>query len=283
MSRQRELADHLRALSEINGILSAMKNLSLLETQKLSRFLAAQRRVVDSIEAVAADFFTFNPAALRHPDQVKPVYLIIGSERGFCGDFNRVLIEALNRHLQEASIGSPFLITVGHKLSVLVEEDRRVAARLGGPTVAEEVQAVLIKVMDTLRDLQAHLAPACPLDLAILHHGPDSGGTPIQIRHPFQHLRPQPAGFSSPPLLNLDALSFVTDLFDHYLFAVLHEVFYSSLMAENRRRFQHMDQAIQRLEKEISELQVKRNVLRQEDITEEIEVIMLSAEALRKI
>ncbi len=87
---------------------------------------------------------------------------------------------------------------------------------------------------------------------------------------------------SYPPLLNLDPLVFATDLIDQHLFSLLHEVFYSSLMAENLRRFQHMDQAIQRLEKDMAELVLKRNSLRQEEITEEIEVIMLSAEALRQ-
>ncbi|MBL8053844.1 MAG: F0F1 ATP synthase subunit gamma [Nitrospira sp.] len=53
-------------------------------------------------------------------------------------------------------------------------------------------------------------------------------------------------------------------------------------MAENLRRFRHMDQAVQRLEKDMVELVLKRNSLRQEEITEEIEVIMLSAEALRQ-
>ncbi|WP_447603858.1 F0F1 ATP synthase subunit gamma [Nitrospira sp. Nam80] len=59
-------------------------------------------------------------------------------------------------------------------------------------------------------------------------------------------------------------------------------MFFSSLMTEDLVRFQHMDQAIQRLEKDIGELTLKRNRLRQEEITEEIEMIMLSAEALRK-
>jgi F-type H+-transporting ATPase subunit gamma len=39
-----------------------------------------------------------------------------------------------------------------------------------------------------------------------------------------------------------------------------------------------LEGAIQRLEKEISELDLKRNTLRQEEITEEIELLMLSAE-----
>jgi F-type H+-transporting ATPase subunit gamma len=43
---------------------------------------------------------------------------------------------------------------------------------------------------------------------------------------------------------------------------------------------QHMDAAVRRLEKISRELVRKRNTLRQEEITEEIEVIMLSVEAL---
>lgn len=41
-----------------------------------------------------------------------------------------------------------------------------------------------------------------------------------------------------------------------------------------------MDAAVQRLDRRFAELWQKRNVLRQEEITEEIEVILLSVEAL---
>ena len=58
MSRRRDLEDHLHALGDISGILRAMKNLALMETQKLTRFLGTQRRVVESIEAAAADLLT---------------------------------------------------------------------------------------------------------------------------------------------------------------------------------------------------------------------------------
>jgi F-type H+-transporting ATPase subunit gamma len=54
-------------------------------------------------------------------------------------------------------------------------------------------------------------------------------------------------------------------------------MFYTSLMAEHYRRVQHLEGAIDRLEQRAEELGKKRNMLRQEEITEEIEVIMLSA------
>jgi F0F1-type ATP synthase gamma subunit len=43
-----------------------------------------------------------------------------------------------------------------------------------------------------------------------------------------------------------------------------------------------MDQALQRLEKETRDLTRKHQVLRQEEITQEIAVIMLSAEAVEE-
>jgi F-type H+-transporting ATPase subunit gamma len=66
------------------------------------------------------------------------------------------------------------------------------------------------------------------------------------------------------------------------LFSFLHKIFYGALLAENRARVSHLEGAIQRLGKEISELDLKRNTLRQEEITEEIELLMLSAEQRRE-
>ncbi len=61
--------------------------------------------------------------------------------------------------------------------------------------------------------------------------------------------------------------------------SVLQELLYRSLMAENQRRMQHMDSAIRLIDRTAKDLWRRRNILRQEEITEEIEVIMLSAAA----
>ncbi|MBI5626386.1 MAG: F0F1 ATP synthase subunit gamma [Nitrosomonadales bacterium] len=88
------------------------------------------------------------------------------------------------------------------------------------------------------------------------------------------------SAYSHAPLLNLEPAQFLPQLTDQYFYAALHEVFYASLMAENRKRLEHMDSAIRRLEKDEAKLRLRYNVLRQEEIIEEIEIIMLSAEAL---
>jgi F-type H+-transporting ATPase subunit gamma len=55
---------------------------------------------------------------------------------------------------------------------------------------------------------------------------------------------------------------------------------YSSLMVENQTRAEHMDSAVQRREMKSTELMRRCNILRQEEITEEIEVLRLSAGTL---
>lgn len=282
MSKRRELEEHLRVLDEIGSILSAMKNLALLETQKLTRLLTTQRRVIESIESAAADFLTFYPVDLGPYDTTARLFLLIGSERGFCGDFNETLVATYERHRRQGSVEKPLLITVGTKLSALLEEDQPVAARLEGAMVAEEVQDVMLRLTETLRELQAQQESFSPLNMTVFYHSPDSQSLPIQTRQPFQALRRRPIRFSYPPILNLDPRALAVDLVDHYLFAALHAVFYSSLMAENQRRFQQMDHALQHLERTTAELKVRRNIMRQEEITEEIEVILLSAEALAR-
>ena len=88
---------------------------------------------------------------------------------------------------------------------------------------------------------------------------------PLRMLHPY------------PPEINLPAGELLPALTGHYLYAALNEVLYSSLMAESRQRHAHMDRALKKLDEDSEHLQQAYNAQRQEDITEEIEVILLSA------
>ncbi len=79
-----------------------------------------------------------------------------------------------------------------------------------------------------------------------------------------------------PPLLNLPPRRFLLLLIEHYLFSSLNEFLYSSLMAEHQQRVRHLEGAQRRIEERIRELTLQRNSLRQEEITEEIELILLN-------
>ena len=274
MSRRRELEQHRRKLRELREIMNSMKTLAYLETHKLTRFLDAQRAATATIESVAADFLAFYPETLPEPEEATEVYLLVGSERGFCGNFNEALFQPLTE--QPTSSQPALLIGLGHKLQPLLEKDTRLVALLDGANVVEEVPTVLNRVVDTLASLQTH-HPTLTLS-AIFHGGePEKEVTITRLLPPFQHKPQTPRRFPQPPLLNLPPAAFLLTLADHYLFAALHGILYRSLMAENRRRFQHLEGAVRHLDERAEELAHRGNILRQEEIIEEIEVILLNA------
>ena len=92
MSRRRELARRLAALTDIAGILSAMKGLALMETRILRDSLDSQRRMVDGIEAATGDFLAWHADLAPVPGKGRELCVLVGSEQGFCGDFNESIV-----------------------------------------------------------------------------------------------------------------------------------------------------------------------------------------------
>lgn len=281
MPSRRKLEEHRRSIEEIRDIMNSMKTLAYMETRKLDHLLDTQHAVVNSIKTVAADFVSAYPEAMPKMQAAREVYLVVGSERGFCGDFNETLLRHLEPTQQDKqSKDFPMLVAIGGKLHASLVNDSYVAARLDGASVVEEVETVLTRVVDTLATLQTQYGT---LTLYALYHAVDDDTLVTQqLLPPFQDFLDRPPGFSLPPVLNLKPTDFLIELSDHYLFAALHEIFYVSLMAENRRRVQHLEGAVKHLDEESDELRRQSNARRQEEIIEEIEVILLSAASLKR-
>jgi F-type H+-transporting ATPase subunit gamma len=277
MTRRQDLEHHRQSLAEIRNIMNSMKTLAYMETRKLARFLDAQHAVVGSIEDAAADFLSFHQEILPEADKMIPVYLLIGTERGFCGDFNQALIRHLDTTLETQASTRPILIVVGRKLQTLLEDDERVSISIEGAGTAEEVTAMLDQIVKKLVGLQQEHGS---IALYVLHHGNEDGIIMKKLLPPFQHYLHKAPEFSHPPILNLSPSEFLIELTDHYLFSALHEILYTSLTVENYHRMTHLEGAIKRLDDESEELCRQSNALRQEEIIEEIEVILLSAASL---
>lgn len=275
MSRRRELDLHLETLGEIREIMAAMKNLSFMESRKLTKFIDAQRQAVQTIERASVDFLRFHPDLLAAPKTGQVLFLIVGSERGFCGDYNEILIQRVIDQCQQLQC-QPLWLIVGSKLADKLEQDPRVIGRLTGASVAEEVPVLLQQVVETLDELER--SRGIQRVTAAYHDGDQL--TLKSLLPPFQELAIPVANHAGPPLLYLPAAQFMAELTDHYLFAALHSLFYSALLAEHQGRVQHLEGALRRLDEQQEQLKVRRNVLRQEEITEEIEMILLSAQAL---
>lgn len=106
--------------------------------------------------------------------------------------------------------------------------------------------------------------------LAVVHHVADAAE--IGVSHML---------LWRPALLPVRAFAyqFLASLTAQYLFAALHQFLCSSLTAENQQRVRHLEAAVHRITDETARIARHCNRLRQEEITEEIEIILLSVKA----
>jgi F-type H+-transporting ATPase subunit gamma len=268
------LAQHksrLSTLHDIRDIMAALKNISLTESQRLRHFLDTQRRVVDGIELAMTDFLGHYPQTMAG-DAGLEIILLVGSERGFCGDFNETLAAQL-----VGTSSEKIFIAVGEKLAGKLDEANLFAETMVGPTTVEDVPGVLLTVVDKLHEISARHGEA---QLSIVYHQYDGDGIILRLRRPFRDFSAKAPRHGYPPLLNVPPYEFFLKLLDHYLFAVLHDIFYSSLAAEHQLRLRHLQGSIDHLDRQCAALTQRYNSLRQELITEEIELIILSAGSL---
>jgi F-type H+-transporting ATPase subunit gamma len=276
MTRRQEMARQLDTLNDLKSIMTAMKNLALVETRKLSKLRANHERVVRTITRAADDFLAHHPGLAPPAAMGQGLLIVVGSERSFCGNFNDLVRAEAERALERHPL--PALLAVGSKLAARLEGDPRLVGRVEGPSVAEEVSPALLRLLGALQEQQVR-HPGGALEIWAVYHDSDQG----QVRmDEITAIRPRAPGepeFSSPPLLNLEPARFLMELIEHHLFALLTRVFYSSLIAENRFRLAHMEHATRRLENKAEEMTRKWNILRQEEVTQEIALIILSTMA----
>ncbi|MGD9108381.1 MAG: FoF1 ATP synthase subunit gamma [Gammaproteobacteria bacterium] len=295
MTKRSELKKHIDSLGEIKNIVAAMKNLSLIEISKTTKFLENQIKVIATLEEAATDFMHFSPNFLLLQEKPITAYVLIGSERGFCGDFNEAIIKHfLDLKEKNKELTIPYLIVIGRKLTTkILETDfaTKIQANnkikfLDGPSAFEEIHSVIFNLIKTLEKINEETKKFIyPGSWSIICNEELQNNVQTIELNPFSNFgllntTEKTSSAPFPPLLNIKSEQFLEELLDQYLFAILHQIFFKSFMAENRQRLLHMENAIRWLDKNKDQLELQLNMLRQEEITEEIEVILLSAKAI---
>lgn len=268
MSRQRESLQRLALYHELHDIMGAMKNLAQAEIHKLRRRQQQQNACLDAVtQAVDAVHRRINQH--RAPAvQERHLWLVIGSERGFCGGFNEALIRALQETPKPPMRD---VIIMGARLQALLENEDAPAASLIGPSSEKQVSAAMIGLLEQLQRLQQESRQ--PLRLTALCHDVH------EVRQlsllPYKPAAATPA--SAPEFRHLEPLTdLLQNVEDHYLYHALLALLYSSLYAENHRRLMQMEGALQHLDELSQQTRMRLNAQRQEEIVEEIEVIFAS-------
>lgn len=274
MSRYRTVENHLAQLRELQEIIASMKTLSQLELHKLAGLSASQHALAENLGRIAADFYHHFPQPPA-PEETFSLWLVLGSERGFCGDFNEALLRRVQQAFPECKASPQRVLAVGRKLWLRMEEALPGFVPLEGANVSEELPRILTTVVGSIQQRMVEEGAGA---LKVLYHDDQRGRIEIHQLLPPE-LPAEGDRWRSPPLLQLSPLEFLTQFLQHYLYLGLNQRFAVSLLAENQYRVQHLEGAVRRLDERLAELSSRARTLRQEEITEEIEMILLGTGA----
>lgn len=269
MTKRHELQRQRASLDNIGELMGAMKNIALLECRRIAAFIEAQTTATTIIESAFADFAHDHATELPTDPPGHEVLLLIGSERGLCGDLNPRLAD------HAAALASPVqrqVVLVGSRLA-----DRwngPFAASVPGAQFAEEVQSVLLNLLATLVPLLDR-RDGTPAVLRLIYLG-ESGAVERQLL-PVPQITAQTVRRGHAVLLYLPPRDYLKVLLQQWLAAAVGSALYDALLYENQMRLEHMEQARQRINDRLAVLDSQSNMARQEEITQEIELIQLSA------
>jgi len=271
MGRYRKVERQRCQLQELHGIINSMKTLAQLELHKLGAVVQHRRDMGQVLERVVSEFLHFYPRPKEKPGV--ELWLVLGSERGFCGDFNNVLIRHLLEEFPECTEQPQRVLAVGRKMWLRMDESVPGFIPLPGTSIGEELTRSLELVV---RETREQLVKQQATSLRIICHGEEPGDLFTQRLLPPEQIACAVPGLT-PPMLQLEEGAFFSNFLPHYLYLTLTELFTASLLAENHYRVQHLEGAVNRLEERVALLGGRARALRQEEITDEIETILLGS------
>ncbi len=272
MARYRKVEQLRNQLQELHGIINSMKTLAQLELHKLNAVVQPRRAMGRVLGQVVSEFLHFYPRP-KDKREGKALWLLVGSERGFCGDFNNLLIRHLQQAFPECHEQPQQVLAVGRKLWLRLDEVVPGFIPLSGTSISDELTATLESLVRATRD---QLVKQQATSLHLICHGEEAGEVYTRRLLPLDK-SPEVTIGETAPMLQMSEESFFSSLLPRYLYLTLTELFTASLLAENHSRVQHLEGAITRLEERIDILGGRARALRQEEITDEIETILLGS------
>lgn len=275
MSGRNVLRERAALLDELGQIMQAMKNLAFAELQRVTRVLPALTLARDTLlDALRA---SHDGAGRKSNGRRRAItWLVIGAERGFCGPFNARLaaaVEDLRRENPDACIA-----VASRRLADLIGGDAAIDLRLSGCAAIEDIEAVLDEWTSAL------IAEAEQgREAWLLHADAEAFARRRLLPEPeLDHGSDVPRSSVIVPMHYLPLASLRAALLRQAVRLLLRGGLLASLEQENRWRLAQMQRAVDHLDELGRRLRRRAAILRQAEITNELETLMSSLDGISR-
>lgn len=283
----------IKTTSDLGEIVTTMKMLSSVSVgqyDKALQYLTQYAQTVrDAFHGLfTQDFFEYQPPKISQTDP-KVLSIIIGSDNGLVGRFNRDLVTYTSKYLSDQfSQTTHYVITVGKRIGLLAQSmsfDLQAAHPI--PNTLKELSPVAAQLLNQINAVVSQHK----IDYVYVFSNHKQGTTafvprarqiiPLPQEHMSKLKRTKWDGHTL-PLITANAQELYSSLLHEYLIVVLLHDLVSSLASEHYTRMIHMQEAEQNIEDSLEEFHLEYQQLRQAQITDELIDIVSGAEEMNK-
>lgn len=287
------LNKRIKTTTDLRDIVSTMKMLSSVSIGQYEKALTSLdeygKTVREAFQGLFKDdSFVYTPRKIKI-ETPKTIAVIIGSDNGLVGRFNRDIITFAQKDIKEqANIKTTQVICVGKRIGLMVESTGlKVLTTYPIMNSLKEIASIASMVLMKINDI----ATRERIDRVLIYNTYRKSGEPQ--RTIVQQLMPLPESEMSqlkkekwegktPPLITGDRQILFASLIHEYLTVVLAHALTASLAAEHYTRMVNMQQAEKNIDESLENMNLEYQQLRQTSITDELIDIVSGAESMKK-
>lgn len=285
LKRQIKTTDDLR---EIVSNMKALSSVSIIQYENANAILEKYQRNLRDAFHVFTLKYGIPPQPKTVEERAKILMILIGTDNGMVGGFNREIIEQVRSYMLEHKLGKAdvYAVTVGKRLSVMAEKaGLNILSGYGISNAVKYVvplaESIILKIDEALRKYQISKV------MILGHKRKNSAAVTSEWYNllPFdykllQRLKNKKWETNNIPMLPLSEKQMFSALINESLMIVMAKALNSSLAAEHFTRMTNMQNAEKNIYENLEKLNIRYQQQRQEEITSELIDIVSGSEAM---
>lgn len=270
MSQLIHLKQRIKSITVIKKITHAMRLISMSSHSKLKKHVESLHAYKQHLLPIlcALEYHT-QPEEQISTKYQKTAYIIIGSEKGLCGNFNNLLFNFIEKSLSPSKLSPATVITVGKRATEFMRKKDIKLYKMYNKFTQSKIDSIAEHLyQDILKLKKDHQEIIC------LYNYPRT----FFLQEPIQEVVFPVTNYEcKTTITNLDEYHWPQDskevskaIFNNLMKLNILRLLSQSMMAEQSARFISMDSSTQNAENLLKSMNLLYNKLRQAKITKEL-------------
>ena len=271
MSKLIHLKQRMKAIRVIKKITHAMRLISMSSHTKLRKNIANLELIKNEISQVLCQLYKNHPEAYEMNQRARydNLYIVMGSEKGLCGNFNNILCSFLESNIHALEIKNSHFIVVGKKAKHYFEQKNIPMLISFDKIQTSKVEEIATSIFEFIESKYSQYK-----SIACIHNSPKTFFTVEATKTTLVPVQPESCDVNTD---SLDSYVWIqpeeevaTILFKTLLKTNILTLLTQSMIAEQSSRFLSMDSSTRNADHLLKAMNLEYNKVRQARITREI-------------